>query len=264
MSPISALFFFLLLLNPTSAKSIGDGGSGGFGNGLMDDPMLGNIAQKMFSKFSSFLSPSNNNDLQVVGSDDDYYDDVSAENITKIVEEKIRQCTCAESKECIIESYRTLSICRQSCKMHLEYFGAQSSEIAECFPKNAGEAEAVNQCLKKDAPNFCSKDSAPKFITKPTYDKKSLSIISELDIAKLTGISIIEHWNAFHTCADSCLKKKMIECFENKKCGIQLPSEYDLAKIADFCLPIKNARKQNVMKTFSCFTIQRLFAKFLS
>uniref|UniRef100_A0AC34FF67 Uncharacterized protein n=1 Tax=Panagrolaimus sp. ES5 TaxID=591445 RepID=A0AC34FF67_9BILA len=261
MSPISALFFFLLLLNPISAQN--------FKNGLFNDPMLGEMAKKMISKFSSFLTPQSNNDLQMVGSDDDYYDDgkIAAGNITKIVEEKIRQCTCAESNACIIEAFRTsISTCRLSCKIHLEYFGAQTSEFAECFPKNAGEGEAVNQCLKKGASNFCSPNIVPlQFITKPNYDqKKSSSENSELDIAKLTGISIVEHWNAFHSCTDLCLKKKIVECFELKSCGIKLPSNYDLGKVADFCLPIKNARKSNVMKTFSCFTIQRLFSKFLN
>uniref|UniRef100_A0A914Z565 Uncharacterized protein n=1 Tax=Panagrolaimus superbus TaxID=310955 RepID=A0A914Z565_9BILA len=259
MSPISALFFFLLLLNPISAQN--------FGNSLFNDPMLGNMAKKMISKFSSFLTPQSN-DLQVVGSDEDYYDDgiIAAGNITKIVEEKIRQCTCAESNECILESYRTsISTCRLSCKIHLEYFGAQTSEFAECFPKNSGEGEAVNRCFKNGAQNYCAINSVPQFITKPNYDqKKSNGGDSELDIAKLTGISIVEHWNAFHSCADSCLKKKIIECFEFKSCGIKLPSDYDLGNAAEFCLPIKNARKSNVMKTFSCFTIQRLFSKFLN
>uniref|UniRef100_A0AC34FPT9 Uncharacterized protein n=1 Tax=Panagrolaimus sp. ES5 TaxID=591445 RepID=A0AC34FPT9_9BILA len=220
--------------------------------------MIEEMAKMVLTQFSSILSPKTFAKF-TASNPSSAMTTTSAPSAT----EKIRQCTCPESDECISEAYRSNSICQKSCKSHLEYYFSNSDEFLACFPKNPSGHFMINKCLKENIPQFCAADGSRfTFIPKPNYNQSS-TFEFNFDLGKnVFDMVVLEHLKAFFACSGACMKEKMIACFERKLCGVYLPKNHDLGNIAHFCPALKSSINSNLMKTLPCFAMQQVFPKF--
>jgi hypothetical protein len=161
--------------------------------------------------------------------------------------EMIRQCTCAESDVCISKAWSKISTCQAQCKDKLEFFGDNTDALLGCFDNDPNGGTLINNCFKTIS-GYCSytSQSAPKYIQKPTYEPK-------LDTSlKFKEHEIIEAFKAFHICAGGCMKEIIIECFEEKECGVSLGDTQDIGKIGEFCHSLKGSIYATSTKALPC------------
>uniref|UniRef100_A0A914YTI2 Uncharacterized protein n=1 Tax=Panagrolaimus superbus TaxID=310955 RepID=A0A914YTI2_9BILA len=244
-------FVFSLLLNFTTSQPAE--------NILRPDAsMIEEVAKMFLTQFSSILSPKT-----IAKFAASHPSSTMTSTSVPLVTEKIRQCTCSESDECVSEAYRSNSFCQNSCKSHLEYYSSHPEEFLACFPKNPSGHFMIIKCLKENIPQFCSADGSRfTFIPKSNYNQ-SATFELNFDLGKKAiDIVVLEHLKAFFACSGFCMKEKIVACYERKSCGIYLPSNHDLGNIADFCPTLKSSINSNLMKALPCFAMQQVFPKF--
>uniref|UniRef100_A0A914QXB7 Uncharacterized protein n=1 Tax=Panagrolaimus davidi TaxID=227884 RepID=A0A914QXB7_9BILA len=179
-------------------------------------------------------------------------EETNLKNITEEESQKIRQCTCQEADDCVTEVYPSLKECRKSCKSHLEYFGTHTSDYVECWPKNPAGKDLLISCFKTNIDGFCASNSTT-FIDIPEYNQTSIEEEDGL------GLEMAKHFKAFHYCAGSCMKEKIISCYERKSCGVKIPRNYDIGKPATFCEDLKSTVYSNTFKAYACITFSHVF-----
>jgi hypothetical protein len=162
--------------------------------------------------------------------------------------EMIRQCTCAESDECINKAWSKISSCQESCKAKLEFFGDDTDAGLKCFDNDKNGGTLINNCFKT-IKGYCAKTSAdsPQYIEKPTYEPKPDNKL------KFKEHEIVEAFKAFHMCAaGECMKDIIVQCFEEKQCAVSLGDQQDIGKIGDFCHTLKGSIYTTSVKALPC------------
>uniref|UniRef100_A0A914PIE7 Uncharacterized protein n=1 Tax=Panagrolaimus davidi TaxID=227884 RepID=A0A914PIE7_9BILA len=223
--------------------------------------MIEEMSKMVLTQFSSILSPKT---LAKFSSPKTSTPASSVTTATSI--EKIRQCTCSESDDCISEAYRTYSKCQNSCKSHLEYYSSKPEEFILCIPKNPSGFSTINKCLKENIQDFCSDSDGSRitFIQKPNYNQ-SLTFEFNFDFGKaVIDMVVLEHLKAFYSCAGSCMKEKIVGCYNRKLCGVNLPKNHDLGNIGYFCPAFQSSVNSNLIKALPCFAMQQIFPKFFN
>uniref|UniRef100_A0A914QWS3 Uncharacterized protein n=1 Tax=Panagrolaimus davidi TaxID=227884 RepID=A0A914QWS3_9BILA len=184
-----------------------------------DASMIEEMAKMVLTQFSSILSPKT---LAKFASNSSPVKTSTSAPTSSSSTEKIRQCTCSESDDCIAESYRSYSRCQNSCKSHLEYYSSHPEEFISCIPKNPSGYFMINKCLKENIQDFCSASDGSRltFIQKPNYNQ-SLTFEFNFDFGKaVIDMVVLEHLKAFYACSGSCMKEKIIACYDRKLCGL--------------------------------------------
>jgi hypothetical protein len=161
--------------------------------------------------------------------------------------EMIRQCTCAESDECISKAWSKISSCQESCKAKLEFFGDDTDAGLKCFDNDKNGGTLINNCFKT-IKGYCAKTAdSPQYIQKPTYEPKPDNKL------KIKEHPIVEAFKAFHMCAaGECMKNMIVQCFEEKECAVSLGEQQDIGKIGDFCHTLKGSIYTTSVKALPC------------
>uniref|UniRef100_A0AC34F1H3 Uncharacterized protein n=1 Tax=Panagrolaimus sp. ES5 TaxID=591445 RepID=A0AC34F1H3_9BILA len=237
----------------------------------IDASMIEEMSKMVLSQFSSILSPKNVAKITGLNPSSSSSKMMTSTAAPSTVTEKIRQCTCSESDECIAEAYRFNSFCLRTCKSHLEYYSTNPEEFLACFPKNPSGHFMINKCLKENIPQFCasadSESSRVSYIPKPIYNNNQSATTFEFnfDLGKhVLDMVVLEHLKTFFACSGACMKEKIVACFQRKSCGVHLPKNYDLANIAQFCPALKSSINSNLMKALPCFAMQQVLPKFFN
>uniref|UniRef100_A0A914YE71 Uncharacterized protein n=1 Tax=Panagrolaimus superbus TaxID=310955 RepID=A0A914YE71_9BILA len=154
-------------------------------------------------------------------------------NTTVAPKEMIRHCTCTESEECITNSWSNITPCQEKCKSKLSFFGNDTSFGLKCIKNNPKDADLINTCFKT-IPGYCAKTNDSQ-IEKPTYEAKDPKKV------KIVEHEIVKAFRAFHMCAGECMKDIILNCFEQKECGVKLGETQDIGKIGEFCHAVKSS-----------------------
>jgi hypothetical protein len=161
----------------------------------------------------------------------------------------IRQCTCAESDVCIKQAWSQISSCQETCKSKLYFFGDDTDALLKCFDNDSNGGTLINNCFHT-MKGYCalttSSSSTPQYIEKPTYEPKVDNGL------KLKEHEIVEAFKAFHICAGKCMKDLIVECFEQKECGVSLGDSQDIGKIGEFCATLKGSIYTTSVKALPC------------
>lgn len=157
---------------------------------------------------------------------------------------QIRQCTCTESEECITKAWPSITSCQEKCKSKLAFFGNDTDFGLKCIKNNPKDADLINTCFKT-IPGYCAKTNDSQ-IEKPTYEVKSANKV------KVVEHEIVATFRAFHMCAGECMKDIILECFEEKECGVVLGESQDIGKIGEFCPVVKSSIITASAKSLPC------------
>jgi len=160
----------------------------------------------------------------------------------------IRQCTCAESDVCINQAWSEISSCQEACKSKLFFFGDDVDASLKCFDNDKNGGTLINNCFHT-MKGYCvpTTSSNPQYIEKPTYDAKV-----ENKLLQIKEHEIVEAFKAFHICAGKCMKDLIVECFEQKECGVSLGDSQDIGKIGEFCATLKGSIYTTSVKALPC------------
>jgi hypothetical protein len=174
---------------------------------------------------------------------------VKDDNTEEPQRQMIRQCTCAESDVCIKQAWSQISSCQETCKSKLYFFGDDTDALLKCFDNDSNGGTLINNCfhtMKGYCASTTSSSSTPQYIEKPTYEPKVDNGL------KLKEHEIVEAFKAFHICAGKCMKDLIVECFEQKECGVSLGDSQDIGKIGEFCATLKGSIYTTSVKALPC------------
>uniref|UniRef100_A0AC34G6G4 DUF19 domain-containing protein n=1 Tax=Panagrolaimus sp. ES5 TaxID=591445 RepID=A0AC34G6G4_9BILA len=153
----------------------------------------------------------------------------------------IRQCACSESEECIDKAWTQISAYQESCKSNLDYFGNDTSSLVKCFVNDKSGGTFLNLCVK--AFNACA---MPKMPTKMIAKKLNVPVV------RIKEHEMIESLKAFHICAGNFLKDNILQCFNEKKCGVSYIDFEDVGKLGAICPATKGYYYNISVKALPC------------
>ncbi|KAL6743868.1 hypothetical protein Aduo_016858 [Ancylostoma duodenale] len=162
-------------------------------------------------------------------------------SIAAVSHGRLKQCKCVDIEPCTNIDSRTVLGCADQCQSHASRTGASYPALRQCYQEMEGTLNAVIKCVKNQLSNTCSRSGNPLTVRNFHPELFKLALLKEInDQLKRSGIKhdVVRFFRddkAYSECQLKCMNDRVMKCFKDKKCGLNLPSNEALVSTLKQC-----------------------------